>query len=75
MVFYFSTLLLLRVLPGSAVIGFWTVTLSVLYLLRKEGVKKEREVFNPLVGILDWTEFFAKPLDKPALNFDVQKLT
>jgi hypothetical protein len=61
-ILYYTSQLMLRFLPFPVVVGAWISTFVAIFLLRWEGVKREREVFNPLKGILSGPQ---GSIDKP----------
>jgi hypothetical protein len=53
---YVCTRYLLNFLPTLAVVAWWAIFLGIIFLLRRDGLRKDRLARNPLHGVLDVPE-------------------
>lgn len=51
-IIYYTSQLMIRFAPFSIIVAMWIFTFVAVFLLRWEGVRREREAYNPLKGIL-----------------------
>jgi hypothetical protein len=52
-VLFFASSFMYRFLSPPYILGVWICAFSILGFLRWQGIKREREVLNPVAGILD----------------------